>query len=311
VGLEVIRSECGLTKKRFASIIGTPYSTYKRWTRKHRLPRKSWPRPKRAIAARAVMDLDDDKLHWGHRKVWAYYWHPTNAVSMSTVERAMRDLGCLQPKRYLGELKQLAAKRRAAFDEIPERRNRVWQTDTTEFETANGGIWRIHNVVDYAAKYCLVSTARPTATAVDAIDVLHMAIAEARQLLGIPLICDLYDDDDDRWSMLRYVSDNGPCYKSGRFAKAVDNLLEVEHIRTRRKSPHTNGVVERYGGSLKAERLWRHDIRDGIELQQHLNAYRHQYNHDRPHEYLEWERPAEVYAAKTLKLKQANRGSQP
>lgn len=61
--------------------------------------------------------------------MWAYMCHPAGGPSMSTFERAMRDAGRLQPRRYLGELKQLAAKRRAAFDEIPELRNRVWQMD--------------------------------------------------------------------------------------------------------------------------------------------------------------------------------------
>jgi transposase InsO family protein len=255
--------------------------------------------------------LPTEYEHWGHRKVWAYFWHPSNDVSMSTVERAMRDQNLLQPKRYLGDLRQLAAKRRAAFDEIPEHRNRVWQVDVTEFETANGGVWRIHNVVDYASKYNLASIARATATALDAIDSVNAAEHEMRSVLEIPLIVDCYDPDTDLWTPLRIVSDNGPCYKSGAFARMIDKRPEIEHVRTRRRSPHTNGVVERYANTLKYERLYRRDIEDGIALQEHLDSFRTEYNHQRPHEYLDWERPAAVYTARTLKLKQAEKGSQP
>lgn len=313
MGLELIRTECGLTKERFAEVIGKSYATYKRWTRKNRPPRKVWPQPKRAVAIAQLQALPKERMHWGHRKVWAYYWHPTNSVSMKTVERAMRDLAMLQPKRYLGELKQLAQGRRAAFAVIPTRRNRVWQTDITEFETACGGIWRIHDVVDYATKFCLSSIARPTGTANDAIEAIYLAELEARQQTGLPLILDCYDNDNltDQWHPLRMVSDNGPCYKSTSFAKMISSRVEFEHVRTRRKSPHTNGVVERYGGTLKYERLFRHDIRDGLELQAHLDSFRHEYNEERPHEGLEWERPGPVYRAGSLKLKQANQSSQP
>lgn len=288
-----------------------PYATYKRWTRPRREPRKPHPRPQRQEALRRIQTLPTGREHWGHRKVWAYMCHPAGGPSMSTFERAMRDAGRLQPRRYLGELKQLAAKRRAAFDEIPELRNRVWQMDITEFETANGGIWRIHDVVDYASKFCLASIARPTGMATDAIDAMNIAIAEARSVLSRPIILDCFDSDDeaDAWHPLRIVTDNGPCYKSGAFARFIDSRLEIEHVRTRRKSPHTNGVVERFGGSLKYERLFRHDIRDGLELQDHLDSYRWEFNEDRPHEYLEWERPGDVFRAGSLKLVQANRGS--
>ncbi len=307
----MIRTECGLRKKRFAQVIGVPYATYKRWTRPNKSPRKPHPQPQRDEARRRIQQLPPGREHWGHRKVWGYLFHPAGGVSMSTVERAMRDDGLLQPKQYLGELKQLAARRRAAFDEVPEHRNRVWQMDITEFETSSGGIWRIHNVIDYASKYCLASIARATGTATDAIDTMQIAICEAERVLGHSIIVDCFDDDDvaDAWHPLRIVTDNGPCYKSGSFARFIDSRLEIEHVRTRRRSPHTNGVVERFGGSLKYERLFRHDIADGLALQAHLDSYRWEFNEDRPHQYLDMDRPGDVFRAGSLKLNQELRGS--
>jgi hypothetical protein len=43
-------------------------------------------------------------------------------------------------------------RRHATFWVAPERRNRVWQSDFTELETAAHGTWRITPVVDYFSK---------------------------------------------------------------------------------------------------------------------------------------------------------------
>ena len=47
------------------------------------------------------------------------------------------------------------------------------------------------------------------------------------------------------------VTDNGPCFRGGTFAEAFtgdDPLLR--HVRTRIRRPQTNGVVERFFGTL-------------------------------------------------------------
>ena len=54
------------------------------------------------------------------------------------------------------------------FRDPPTERNRVWQTDFSEFETTNGGIWRICAVIDYATKYCLAITVTATSRGADA-----------------------------------------------------------------------------------------------------------------------------------------------
>jgi hypothetical protein len=38
------------------------------------------------------------------------------------------------------------------------------------------------------------------------------------------------------------------------------------HVRTRHHAPETNGVVERFNQTLKAEHLHRHEIADALEL---------------------------------------------
>jgi putative transposase len=65
---------------------------------------------------------------------------------------------------------------------------------------------------------------------------------------------------------VKLVTDNGPAFKAIGFARFIDSRPELVHIRTRRKSPHTNGVRERAFGSLKYEHLYREEITDGVML---------------------------------------------
>ncbi len=63
------------------------------------------------------------------------------------------------------------------------------------------------------------------------------------------------------------VSDNGPCFRGETYKTAFageDPLLR--HVRTRVRSPQTNGVIERFFGTLKYEHLYRAPIDDGGAL---------------------------------------------
>lgn len=91
------------------------------------------------------------------------------------------------------------------------------------------------------------------------------------------------------------VSDNGPCFKSARFAAFIDRHPELVHIRTKRKSPGQNGVRERAFGSLKYEHLYRHEIDDGHDLGLQVEHYRQLFNTVRLHQALAGRRPLDVH----------------
>jgi transposase InsO family protein len=103
----------------------------------------------------------------------------------SSVARALRRRGLLLPQGFRADRKSWAVLRRKVFRDPPTQRNRVWQTDFSEFETTTGGIWRICAVIDYATKYCLAITVTPTGRGADALHCLQLAIVEAQQLLGV------------------------------------------------------------------------------------------------------------------------------
>lgn len=47
----------------------------------------------------------------------------------------------------------LAVLRRKVFRDPPTESNQAWQSDFSEFETSQGGTWRICAAIDYATKY--------------------------------------------------------------------------------------------------------------------------------------------------------------
>jgi putative transposase len=199
--------------------------------------------------------------------------------------------------------------RRRVFHDPPTHRNRVWQTDFSEFEAASGGIWRICAVIDYTTKYCLAATITPTARGHDALACLAAAVQHAQRLLSLD---DLRADrgeldllDEATGELLRtvpapiaVVSDNGPCFRGAVFADAFtgdDPLLH--HVRTRVRSPQTNGVIERFFGTLKYEHLFRGPINDAGALAVDVQRFRQIYNTIRPRQALGDRVPRAAYLA--------------
>ena len=185
--------------------------------------------------------------------------------------------------------------RKQAFADPPTRRNRLWQADFSEFETNGAGTWNLGGVVDYWAKASLACEVSLTKTTADAIRFLDCALAEAENLLGITWVADLADPDTGEIGTLKLVTDNGPCFKSARFAAWVASKRHITHIRTRNRAPQTNGVIERFFEAVKYEHLYRRDIADGIGLAAQARSYRTIYNQIRPHEAIDMARPLDRY----------------
>jgi transposase InsO family protein len=226
-----------------------------------------------AVAAKYAADWPA----WGHRKIAAMMRADGHQVSTSTVQRALRRRGLLLPTGFRADRRSWARLRKRVFRDPPRQRNRVWQMDFSEFETARGGIWRICAVIDYATKYCLAATVTPTSRGQDALGCLRRAVVEAERVLDL---------DDLR-------ADRGVTFAD---AFAGDDPL-FRHVRTRVRSPQTNGVVERFFGTLKYEHLYRATIGDGNALTVEVNLFRHTYNTLRPHQALDERTPRAAYLA--------------
>lgn len=285
--------------RRFCARLGIPRSTWYYWRQgwAHGHPVRRWPAP----VVDAIEEPAAAKAYqfsaWGHRKIWAMLRADGLGVSQSSVKRALARRDLLLPVRYQAERRAFARARRATFDAPPSRRNRVWQLDFSEFETTRGGTWQLVGVVDYAAKVCLACAANGTQTARDALGAVEAAISEAERLLGAPLKEDLLDEATGELHPVVLVSDNGPAFKSARFALYVSSRPELSHVRTKHRAPQTNGVIERFFESIKYEHLYRQEIPNALVLAEEIEAYRGLYNEVRPHEALGFATPMEVYLA--------------
>jgi putative transposase len=150
-------------------------------------------------------------------------------------------------------------------------------------------------VVDYWAKLCLACPVTTTQGTRDAVAAIEAAIDQAEQLLGVPLLEDCVDDHTGELLPVVVVTDNGPAYRSVGFARFIASRPELLHLRTRHRSPQTNGVIERFYQAIKYEHLDRHEIGDGLVLAREVEAYLTIYNTIRPHEAIGFATPISRY----------------
>jgi putative transposase len=294
----MIRVEAGMPTSRFVCLLGIPERSYRRWQHRQRHGRPvrgPWPAPACDRVEPVAISYADRFPAWGHRKIAMLMRVDGHHGPDSTVLRALKRTGRVLPVGYQAERRQLAEARRAAFVVPPSGPNQVWQLDFSEFETRQGGIWRIGGIADYWSKLELGWHVSTTQNHRDAIETVEQAITESERLAGRPLAELLADPVTGEIRPIALVTDNGPCFKSVRFAAYIERRPELIHIRTRRKSPNQNGVRERAFGSLKYEHLYRLEIDDGHQLGVEVEAYRELFNEIRPHEALAMRRPLEVH----------------
>ena len=78
----------------------------------------------------------------------------------------------------------------------------------------------------------------------------------------------------------RVLTDNGPCYRSLEFRRALGT---ISHSFTRPYRPQTNGKVERYNRTLLSEWAYARPWHSDGHRARGLDAWLHRYNHHRTH----------------------------
>ena len=295
----MIRLEAGISTAAFCRLLPVAERSYRRWQQRQRagMPVKGpWPTPSADRLEPDAVAYADRWPQWGSRTIATLMRIDGINAPDSTVYRALKRAGRVLEVNYKAERRQHAEARRAASRGATDGgRTKVWQCDFTEYQTRMGGTWRIGGTADYWSKYELGWHVSPTQNHRDAITTVEIALQETERLLGRTLLDLVTNHDTGEIHPVALVTDNGPCFKSGRFAAFVDRHPELIHIRTRRKSPGQNGVRERAFGSLKYEHLYRHEIDDGHDLGLQAEAYRELFNTIRPHQSLDGKRPIEAH----------------
>ena len=88
----------------------------------------------------------------------------------------------------------------------------------------------------------------------------------------------------------RVLTDNGSCYRSKLFAKALGE--DIKHKRTGPYRPQTNGKVERFNRTMLEEWAYAKPYASETERTAAFGAGLHDYNHHRGHTSLKGQPPA-------------------
>lgn len=83
-------------------------------------------------------------------------------------------------------------------------------------------------------------------------------------------------------TVIRVMTDNGPCYRSTRFKQACQRL-KLRHIRTRPYTPKTNGKAERFIQTALREWAYARAYQNSDQRADYLPLWTHMYNWHRPH----------------------------
>lgn len=99
----------------------------------------------------------------------------------------------------------------------------------------------------------------------------------------------------------RVLTDNGSCYRSQTFARALD-ATNTRHKRTKPYTPRTNGKVERFNGTLAREWAYVREYTSEAHRRTALIDFLNFYNYDRPHSALDHQPPASRVPLATYRL---------
>jgi transposase InsO family protein len=80
----------------------------------------------------------------------------------------------------------------------------------------------------------------------------------------------------------RIMTDNGPAYRSKKFAKLL-RRLKIKHLRTRPYTPRTNGKAERFIQTLLREWAYAYTYPNSEARARELPFWITHYNFHRPH----------------------------
>ena len=161
--------------------------------------------------------------------------------------------------------------------------NEMWQSDFTHWRLADGTDVEILNWLDDHSRYLLSSTAHQPVTGDDVVATFLRAVEEH----GAPAST---------------LTDNGRVYTArfGGGRNAFEYLLPLMGTTQKNGSPghpQTQGKIERFQQTQKKYLAALPTARTTTELQRQLDAFRADYNQERPHRALNRTTPTQAYQA--------------
>lgn len=155
----------------------------------------------------------------------------------------------------------------------PTRKNERWSMDFVSDSLADGRSFRVFNVVDDFTRECLASV----------VDLSLSGGRVARELESIVV---------ERGAPRALLCDNGPEFTSKALDQwAYEQGIAIDFIKPGK--PTQNAYAESFNGRMRDECLNQHWFRSLPEAKRLIAAWRHDYNHVRPHGSLSERTPTE------------------
>ena len=253
-----VQAEHGLSERRACKLLEVDRSSY-----------GYEPRPDRNVELREeLLKLARQKPRYGYRRLHVLLERRGHAVNVKRIYRLYLEEGLSVRRRK----RKRVVRDRAAEPRLL-RPNQEWAMDFIVDGLATGRMVRILSVVDAYTRECLALEADSSLGSGRVARVLERLIAE-----------------HGRPEAVR--SDNGPEFTSRRMlAWAEDQRVSLIHIQPGR--PMQNGHVESFHGRLRDECLNASWFRTFDHVRSTLEAWRMEYNEERPHSALDYRTPRE------------------
>ena len=233
-----------------------------------------------------VVKMAEDNPWYGYKRIAVMCRRAKLKVSNRQVYNVMKDRDLLHKKKLCrdAELHQTAK----LYELLPNGPNDLWQMDVTYIHVPGHGWWYAVTVIDYYSRYLLAMRFTWSYSALEVIEALKEARAEAERVHG-PLMQQPF-----------LLTDNGTSFIARRFSKFVRD--EYSHVRIQYRTPTQLGLLERFHETLKNEEVYWRIYDNPQHARECLAEFRERYNECRPHWALvpveggDPVTPAEVYA---------------
>lgn len=227
-----------------------------------------------------IVEISVKHPRYGYRRVTALMRRAGRRVNSKRVQRVRKQEGLKVSKRQR-KMKRVGAS--TAQRQAAERPHQVWSWDFVYDQTENGSALRLLTLMDEYTRQCLAIHVGWSIRAVDVLAVVEAAMERH----GVP-------------GHIR--SDNGPEF----IAYKIQDWMKEKKIKSlyiQPGSPWENGHIESFHDKLRDECLNREIFGSILEAKVVVEAWRKEYNQERPHSSLGYQTPEEFAASALTTLR--------
>jgi putative transposase len=216
--------------------------------------------------------------YYGYLKITAVLRHEGVAINHKRVYRMMQDMGLRSI--YPGPNTSIRNRKDSIYPYLLKgleitRPNQVWAVDITYIRLPTGMVY-LFALIDWASRFIVAWTLASSMTADHGVETLQKAL-----VFGVPDICN---------------ADQGSQFTGAEWIRLLLNLnIQISHDGVGRCIDNVR--IERFWRTIKYEDVHLKQYQTIKEARKGLGQFINHYNYQRPHQALDYERPADIYFA--------------